>query len=114
MLPLVQVRPLQSFVSCCREAVQVVPQRQSPTASTRSMLHVWRPSGQALAALGTEEFKDVATLKGHLREVHGFPVYLQQLVHDGSILDDDTKLAAPMDLQLVLLTLPAFHQPAVP
>ncbi|CAE7704956.1 ANKRD17, partial [Symbiodinium necroappetens] len=68
------------------------------------MLHVWRTSGQELVAVGAEDFKDVATLKGHLFEVCGFPVYLQQLLHAGSILDDDTRLAAPMDLQLVLLT----------
>ena len=35
----------------------------------------------------------------------GFPVYLQQLLHEGNLLVDDDKLAGPMDVQLVLLTI---------
>ncbi|CAE7232179.1 ANKRD50, partial [Symbiodinium sp. CCMP2456] len=68
------------------------------------MLRVWRPSGQELAAVSVEEIKDSVALKEHLRDQHGFPVSLQQLLHDGNVLDDGAKLAASADLQLVLIS----------
>ena len=40
-----------------------------------------------------------------MREVYGFPLSLQQLTHDGDLLEDGAGLDAPMDLQLVLLTI---------
>ena len=57
------------------------------------------------AGCSAEEFKDAASLKEHLCELFGFAVYLQQLLHDGNVLGDGTELDAPMDLQLVLLTI---------
>ena len=68
------------------------------------MISVWRPSGQELAALRAEEFKDADAVKKHLCDLYGFPVYLQKLVHGGRLLTDGAKLDGVMDLQLVLLT----------
>ena len=53
--------------------------------------------------MSPEELEDVAALKKHLCDSYGFPVYLQQLVHDSSVLADEIKLVACMDLQLVIL-----------
>ena len=69
------------------------------------MLHIWRPSGEELTAVSSEDFEDVRALKEHLCEVYSFPVYLQQLLHDTDLLKDDAKLKASMNLQLVLLSL---------
>ena len=69
------------------------------------MLRIWRPSGQELTALSTEEFTDADAVKKHLRELYGFPVYLQQLLHAGRNLADDFKVDKGMDLQVVLLTI---------
>ncbi|OLQ14471.1 cGMP-dependent protein kinase egl-4 [Symbiodinium microadriaticum] len=53
-----------------------------------------------------KDFKDAAALKEHLWELCGcFPLYLQQLLHDGNVLGDGAELDASMDLQLVLLTI---------
>ena len=52
-----------------------------------------------------EMFTDAGALKSYLSEAHGFPTYLQQLLHQGRILDDDAKLDATADLCLVLRTL---------
>ena len=79
-------------------------QSRSPPSS--QMLRVWRPSGQELAVCNAEDFKDAAALKEHLWELCGcFPLYLQQLLHDGNVLGDGAELDASMDLQLVLLTI---------
>ena len=69
------------------------------------MLSVWRPSGQELATLNAEDFKDLGSVKKHLSEQCGFPVYLQKLMHGGRLLTDDAELEGAMDLQLVLLTI---------
>eukprot|EP00439_Symbiodinium_sp_Y106_P057419 s1119_g8.t1 len=69
------------------------------------MLRVWSASGQEFAARSMEQFENAAAVKEFLCEVHGFPVYLQQLLHEGNLLVDDDKLAGPMDVQLVLLTI---------
>ena len=74
------------------------------------MLRVWRPFGQELAAICAAELRDGRAVKKRLRELHGFPVYLQQLVHEGRILTDDAKLDGDMDLQLVLWTISCLPQ----
>ena len=79
-------------------------QCHSPASS--QMIRVWRLSGQQLAACSAEEFTDAAALKEHLCKLCGFPVYLQQLLQDGNALGDGAELDAPMDLQVVLLTIP--------
>ena len=62
-----------------------------------------------------EEIKDVAALKEHLCEEYGFPVSLQQLLHDGNFLEDGAELAASVDLQLLGGTLRIFLcSPMVP
>ena len=43
-------------------------------------------------------------MKNLIRKLHGIPLSLQQLLHSGSSLDDTAKLEAPVDLQLVLLS----------
>ena len=59
-------------------------------------------AGAALSQHGTS---DVCDLKVSLRNFHGFPMRIQQLLHKGNSLDSSTKLDAAMDLQLVLLGL---------
>ena len=70
------------------------------------MLHVWMVSGRKLAAMAPQASKksDVKSLKEHLRNLHNFPVCLQQVLHDGKCLEDFMILDVKMDLQLVLLT----------
>ena len=68
------------------------------------MLSVCRPSGPELVAISAEEFTNAGSVKKHLCEQCGFPVYLQKLVHGGRLLTDGAKLDGVMDLQLVLLT----------
>ena len=67
------------------------------------MLRIWRPSGQELAAISADEFPNTFAVKEHLREAHGLPMCVQQLLQDGGILADDTAVDTGMDLQLVLL-----------
>lgn len=70
------------------------------------MLRVWKLSGEELAAVKEERFggeRTVKELKHLLQQVHGFPVCMQQLVRDGSTVDDIAELEFPDHLQLVLL-----------
>ena len=53
---------------------------------------------------GTNEQEHVIDLKRHLRSQHGFPVCLQQLLHNGRCLEDGAPLTGHVDLQLVLLS----------
>ena len=69
------------------------------------MIHIWRISGEELAAVSTDRITSVRDVKQALKRLHGFPVFMQQLLHDGHSLDDCTRLASPCDLQLVLLLL---------
>ena len=71
------------------------------------MLRVWRFSGELLADVSTDTFKDVRAKKDHLCKLHGFPVCTQRLVHDGCILDDATRVDKPIDVQLVLESISA-------
>ena len=67
------------------------------------MLRIWRMSGQELPAVSTEEISDVKDLKACLRILHGFPMCMQQLYHNGNNLDNSINIDTPMDVQLVLL-----------
>ena len=71
------------------------------------MLHVLHAvSGAELADIRVEQQTYVRTVKAHLCEQYGFPLSLQQLLHDGSVLEDGVDLgmlAMPMELHLVLL-----------
>eukprot|EP00439_Symbiodinium_sp_Y106_P052429 s925_g7.t1 len=80
-------------------ALQPVAPHRSP-----AMLLVRGLSGQELAAVHAEDFRDVRALKHHLRKLHSYPVSLQQLVRDGSCLRDDDRVDSATDLQLVLLS----------
>ncbi|CAE7828965.1 ANKRD17 [Symbiodinium sp. CCMP2592] len=68
------------------------------------MLRVWKITGVELASLALEEVTGVRTLKKCLRDRHGYPVCLQQLLQDGQVLLDDALLqeSDDLDLQLVL------------
>ena len=50
------------------------------SSSPHKMLRVYAMSGTELAVVATEEVEDVAALKLRLREMHGFPVCLQELL----------------------------------
>ncbi|CAE7828991.1 unnamed protein product [Symbiodinium sp. CCMP2456] len=65
------------------------------------MLRVQSISGEEIAALPAEGFRNVLELKRHLRKLHGFAVCLQQLVCDGKCLPDEEPIV-PEDLQLVV------------
>ena len=72
------------------------------------MLHVWLASGERLASLPVEEWKDVRTLKKHLQGSCKVPRFRQRILCDGAALDEDFRFSSPLDLQLVLLSfLPA-------
>ena len=62
-------------------------------------------SGQELPAVSMEGISDVRNLKASLRCLHGFPIRMQQFLHNGNILDSSIKIDAPIDSQLVLLAL---------
>ena len=59
-------------------------------------------SGQELPAISMEGISRVWDLKSSLRKLHGFPICMQQLLHDGCSLDDVAVLDAPIDILLVL------------
>ena len=71
------------------------------------MLHVWQASGRELAAVGLDELYDVRALKIRLQRLCGIPRFRQMLLCDGKSLEDDLRLDAPGDLQLVLLSFPS-------
>ena len=79
----------------------------SPCSALTAMIRVCMMSGEELVSASIEEVGDAKGLKSLLRSWSGFPVCLQQLLHHGSSLDDDTMLLlhVPMDLQLVLLSM---------
>ena len=66
------------------------------------MLRVWRLSGEELAAINIADIREVTDVKAILCRQHGCPPSMQKLLHNGSILEDSTKLETPIDLQLVL------------
>eukprot|EP00439_Symbiodinium_sp_Y106_P034070 s780_g4.t1 len=75
------------------------------------MLSVRSFSGEALAAVSTEECRSVLELKAHLRKELGFPICLQQLVSEGNCLEDS--MDAPADSHLVRMSeIPEDHQDA--
>ena len=52
--------------------------------------------------MSMEDISDVRDLKAALRSLHGFPICMQQLMHNGNILHNPTKIDVPIDLRLVL------------
>ena len=73
------------------------------------MFRVSMLSGEELTTMSEQELGEDRTLyalKHRLREQHGFPVCLQSLLHDGMKLEDHLELKAPMDMQLLLLSVP--------
>ena len=74
------------------------------------MIRIFKMSGEEMSAFTTEETSDVRWIKSTLRRRHGLPLCLQQILHEGSCLDDASKLEAPVDVQLVLLTVSTAQQ----
>jgi len=78
------------------------------------MLHVWKASGEELAVVKLEDFREVRDLKRHLQGLCGLPRFRQRLVSKSlGILEDDDTLDSPMDLQLVLLDFASASQEQV-
>ncbi len=50
-----------------------------------------------------EELSDVRALKRQLQRLCGVPSFQQRLLHGGVILDEDTRLDSPIDVELVLV-----------
>ncbi|CAE7700663.1 mask [Symbiodinium pilosum] len=77
------------------------------------MIHVWTVSGQELPAISLEDVRDVRDLKSTLRRLHGFPICMQQLLHNGNSLEDSTQLgpSSDMSMQLVLSAPSSAKQP---
>ena len=67
------------------------------------MLRLWKISGEELPNIDKEGLRNVKGLKLRLRELHGFPVCLQQLLCDGRRLENSASLDLVADVQLVLL-----------
>ena len=76
------------------------------------MIRIWKLSGQELPAVSTEEISNVLDLKASLRSLHGFPMCVQRVLHNGNSLDNSTKLDVPIGLQLVLLAFSTEEQQA--
>ena len=67
--------------------------KQPGSTRTFGMLRVWRMSGEQLASLALDDMTDVKDLKQALRREFDCPACLQQLLHDGSSLDDAARQA---------------------
>ena len=68
------------------------------------MLRILQMSGQELPAVSMEEISSVQDLKASLRSQHGLPMCMQKVLLQGNSLENATKLDAPVDLQLILLS----------
>ncbi|CAE7389205.1 mask [Symbiodinium sp. CCMP2592] len=66
------------------------------------MIRVVKLSGDELAKAAVEDVGSVRDLKLYLQDALQIPEAIQQLMHDGCILDDDAALDAPSTLQLIL------------
>ena len=61
------------------------------------MLRIRKISGQELPAISIENIRDIGGLKHELSNLHGFPFWMQRLLHNGNCLDDSTKLDMLLD-----------------
>ena len=89
-----------------------VPSQGLFAISPAAMLRLFRVSGEELAAMSTEDLEDVSALKHHLRSLYGFPLCLQQLLHENATLKNGDQLCASMDVQIVLSSEPQLHEVA--
>ena len=67
------------------------------------MLRIFGAAEEELANMSLDDFWNIKTVKQQLHKLHGFSVFRQQLLRDGSRLADDDKLDEPCDLQLIFL-----------
>ena len=75
-----------------------------PMDAAPKLLHVWLVWGEKLTSLPEEELTDVLSLKRHLQTLCGMSRFRQRLLHQGTPLADNVKLASFInDIQLVLL-----------
>ena len=68
------------------------------------MLRVaWATSGEELVEIPIDECGTAEVLKQRLQEECGLPVFLQRILHQGVILDDQARLDSILHVQLLLL-----------
>ena len=65
---------------------------------------------QKIFFLPRVKWAKVSALKQELRRLHGFPLCMQQLLHNDDSLDPAMKLEEPMDLQLVIVPISEMRQ----
>ena len=70
--------------------------------SSFCMILICMVSGEELPSISVEGVRHIGDVKRSLRALHGFPLCMQELLHDGKCLKDWERIDAPMDLQLVL------------
>ena len=75
---------------------------------------MWSITGEELATTSPEEIKDSKSLRHHLCKLHGYPMCIQRLLHEGCSLSDSMKLDGGMEIQLVLVSIstPEQHREA--
>ncbi|CAE7447332.1 unnamed protein product [Symbiodinium natans] len=76
--------------------------KQRPGTADKT-LRVFKTSGEELVSTSAEEVGSVRELKLRVRALCGLPRFRQRLLHEGVVLEDDTRLESRMDIQLVLL-----------
>lgn len=70
------------------------------------MLSVFRPSGQEVATIPVNRLVNVRGLKQHLRLLLGVPRFKQRILYQGSVLEDETRFYADLDIEVVLIVVP--------
>ena len=69
------------------------------------MLNIRSVSGEVLASVPARKEWSVRDLKAQVCRMHKISIFRQELVHGAAVLDNDTKLMSPADIQLVLMPL---------
>ena len=69
------------------------------------MLRITLLSGENLAGIPAAGLSDAKSLKQQLHRKHGLPPrFRQRLFHNGSAMEDDSKLDSSMDLEVVAVS----------
>ena len=75
------------------------------------MLRITLLSGETLASVPAAGLSDAKALKQRLHRQHGLPPrFRQRLFHNGSALEDDSKLDPSMDLEVVAVSFVDFSR----
>ena len=86
-------------------------QASNAAVTVAEIVTVSMMSGHHVAAIQLGELDDVKALKHKIQEWCSIPSCRQRLLYQSSVLDGDTKLTSPMDLELAVLPL---HSPTEP